>query len=121
MNLSYVILGPVVTEKSMHTVDKTGQHTVYIHADATKIDVKSAIKKFFGAGVSSVQIIKLPIKIRVRGKNGPQIKRKVRKKAIIRLNEGHTLDLLKLASEPKEKSTKKVSATAEKTDSSAKE
>ncbi len=119
MNLSHVILGPVVTEKSMNVVDKTGQHTIYIHADATKDDVKSAVKKFFGAKVSGVQIIKLPIKIRVRGKHGPQIKRKVRKKAVVRLAEGQTLDLLKPASAPK-KSKKKSSPKEEKIETSVK-
>ncbi len=111
MNLSHVIIGPVVTEKSMNIVDKIGHHTLYVHANSTKSDIKSAILLYFGAQVSSVRIVKLPTKTRVRGKQGPQIKRKKRKKAIISLKTGETLDLLKLTTPPKKpkKAVKKSS------------
>jgi large subunit ribosomal protein L23 len=112
MNLSYVIVGPVVTEKSMKTVDSIGAHSLYVHSDATKDDVKSALKKFYGVHVSGVTITKLPTKTRVRGRHGPQIKRKTRKKAIVRLQKNESLDLLKLAPLPKQKKVVKNSPEA---------
>lgn len=112
MNLSHVIVGPVVTEKSMHTVDSIGAHSLYVHEDASKGDVRSALKKFYGVDVSGITVSKLPTKTRVRGKHGPQIKRKKRKKAIVRLKKNQSLDLLKLVSAQKAKKTTK--ATPEK-------
>jgi large subunit ribosomal protein L23 len=108
MNISHVILGPVISEKSMKTFEEKGQHFLYVHADATKADIKSAIKNFFDVNVRKVQIIKLPTKTRVRGKHGPQIKRKRRKKAILSLRGGESFDLLKLAPQKKVSKKKKV-------------
>lgn len=119
MNASHVILGPVVTEKSVQIAEKNNQHTLYIHADATKDDVKNALKKFFDVEVSDVKIVKLHHKIRMRSKHGPQVKRKQRKKAIVCLKEGTSFDLLKLAPAPKapKAAKKKAAPKAEETTS----
>lgn len=95
MNTAYTILGPVVTEKAMMLAEH-GKYVLFIHSDASKEDVKRAVKEFYGAEVTGVQIIKMPSKMRMRGRMGPQIKRKPRKKAIITLKDGASLDLLKV-------------------------
>lgn len=112
MNMSHVILGPAVTEKALHLSEKKNQHVLFVHSDATKLDVSRAIQTFFGVKTKEVRIVKMPKKIRVRGKFGPQVKRKERKKAIVRLAEGESLDLLKLAPEP---TAKKVKTSEKKT------
>jgi len=113
MNASHVILGPVVTEKSVRLTEKNNQHVLYIHADASKDDVRRALKKFFGVEPSAIKIVKLHHKIRMRSKYGPQIKRKQRKKAIVCLPEGKSLDLLKMVSAPKApKKAKKAAVKA---------
>lgn len=118
MNASHVILGPVITEKAVQIAEKNNQHTLYIHTDATKDDVKNALKKFFGVEADSIKIVKLHHKIRVRSKYGPQVKRKQRKKAIVCLKEGKSFDLLKLAPAPKApKASQKNAKTAKDTTS----
>lgn len=96
MNLSQVILGPVVTEKTVKLAEND-QHAVVVHSDATKTEIKSAIFKFYGLEPQSVNIIKTPEKMRVRGRRGAQVKRKTRKKAILTFTKGTTFDLLKLS------------------------
>lgn len=111
MNLSYVIKGPVITEKSMK-LSEHNQYVLRVHDDATKDEIKSAVKKFFGVDASDVKIIHLPKKIRVRSAHGPQTKRKPRKKAIICLPEGTSFDILKfapVAKAPKKKGDKESS------------
>lgn len=121
--MSQVIIRPVVTEKSVQVAEKNNQHTLYVHADATKDDVKTALKKYFGVNAASIKMVKMPQKIRVRSKYGPQVKRKPRKKAIVCLPEGVSLDLLKMTSAPKGAKGKKTTSkkTATKSTSEAKE
>jgi len=94
MNLSQVILGAVVTEKSMKEAGEKGYHTVIVHADASKTDIKAAFTKMYHVDICKVRIIKSPSKTRVRAKHGPQIKRKPRKKALVKVRAGGSLDLL---------------------------
>jgi len=112
MNLSTVILGPVVTEKAMTLAEKN-QHTLYVTKGATKDEVKSAVKKFFNITALSVNIIKMPEKIRVRGARGATPKRKPRTKAIITLAEGQNFDPLKtkVSAEKPKKAASKTSSS----------
>ncbi len=112
MNLTSVILGPVVTEKAMALAEKN-QHVLFITKGATKDDVKSAVKKFFGVSATSVNIIKMPEKIRVRGARGATPKRKPRVKAIITLSVGQSFDPLKtkIFAEKSKKSAPKPSSS----------
>ncbi len=120
MNLSHVIQGPVVTEKAMRH-SENNQVVLLVHPDATKTEIKSAVSKFFGTQVADVKIIHTPLKVRVRGKHGPQPKRKPRKKAIICLKEGQSFDILKMgsASAPKKIPKKAPEKAPEKSVSSA--
>jgi large subunit ribosomal protein L23 len=119
MNTSHVILGPVVTEKSMKLLE-SNQTVILVHPDANKTEVKQAVEKFYGIKPTGVQMIKMPEKYRTRGKFGPQRKRKPRKKAIVSLPKGKNLDLLKLTGAPKvnKKTTKKTETTSDKPQSS---
>ena len=51
MQLTSVIIGPVVTEKAER--QKTmGTYTIVVHPAATKIDVKNALRKFYDVEVN---------------------------------------------------------------------
>ncbi len=83
MDLSRVIIGPVVTEKAEGL---KGQRTYMFKVvqDATKIDVKSALLKFYDAHAQSVRIIRVVPKFRdFRG--GVMQKRHPFKKVIVTL------------------------------------
>ena len=58
MDLSRVIVGPIVTEKSERL--KAGTHrtyTMHIASEATKVDVKNALKRHYELDVTSVRVI----------------------------------------------------------------
>ena len=109
MNLSQVISSPVVTEKAMRH-SENNQVVLTVHPDATKDEIKSALHKFFGVEATSVRVSTLPEKIRMRGRHGPQPKRKPKKKAIISLKKGQSFDILKMAGAPKKKAAAKAPA-----------
>ena len=63
----YVILKPVVTEKSMTAMGEK-KYTFYVNPDATKTQVKEAVEKMFeGAKVAKVNTMNLKGKKKRRG------------------------------------------------------
>ena len=86
-----VLVKPVQTEKSVG-METGSKYTFVVHVDASKTDVVAAVKEFYGAEVSSVNIIKLPKKTRVIGRGKEMTKRRPTKKAIVTLPTGKTLD-----------------------------
>ncbi len=85
-----IILQPVITEKSMYLKEKNNQVTFWVHPDANKIEIKKAVEDLFNVKVEKVQTI------RVKGKPKRiyryEGRRPVRKKAIVRLAPGHTIE-----------------------------
>ena len=85
-----LILGPVITEKST----QGGEHnqvTFKVRQEATKPQVKAAIEGLFGVKVKAVNTLNQKGKVkRFRGRLG---KRSDVKKAIVTLEEGHSIDI----------------------------
>lgn len=83
-----VLVRPVVTEKS---VSQAGKYTFVVHNDATKADVKAALKEFYGVDVVSVNMINLGEKTRLAGRGIVIRKRSNQRKAVATLAQGQTL------------------------------
>lgn len=85
-----IILAPVITEKSMYLKEKYNQVTFWVDPNANKIEIKKAVEELFKVKVVDVQTI------RVKGKPKGSLKNpgrtSLRKKAIVRLAEGQTID-----------------------------
>ncbi len=85
-----VILGPVITEKSM----RGNEHSVYtfkVAKNATKSQIKSEIENHFGVKVLNVNTLNTKAKDRRVGKYTG--KTKTYKKAIVTLAEGSTIEI----------------------------
>ncbi len=93
MELNRIILGPVMTEKSER--EKAARIvTVRVDAAATKVDIKSALKRFFGITADSVRIQRVGSKLRSLGAGKSLTRRHAWKKATITLSaKSPTLDL----------------------------
>lgn len=89
------IIGAMVTEKSS-AAQSTGKYTFVVNKDATKIDIKNAIKKLYGAEVENVNIMVTPKKVRVLKGKYDWAKRPSYKKAIVTLKGKKTIDPNKL-------------------------
>jgi large subunit ribosomal protein L23 len=86
-----VILKPLVTEKAVNLAQEQNKYTFYVDRKANKIEIKNAIEEIFNVKVTAVNTMT------VRGK-----KKRVgryegltptRKKAVVTLNEGDTIDI----------------------------
>ncbi len=85
-----IILQPVMTEKSLLLKERNNQVTFWVHPEANKIEIKKAVETIFNVKVEKVQTI------RVKGKPKRlwryQGQRPLRKKAIVRLAPGETIE-----------------------------
>ena len=94
MDLSQVIIAPVITEKT-HAKQVSAKYVFKINKNANKIEVKQAIEKFYGIKPSSVNITLMQPKKRTVGRGNVIQKRKALKKAVITLPKGKTIDITK--------------------------
>lgn len=104
MDLHHVIIEPITTEKSTMLSDK-GIYVFRIRRNATKVDVKNAVKAIYDADVEKVSIIYIRPKSRYHRGRNLIVKRTPSKKAIIKIRGGKAIDITKFK-EPK-KSKKK--------------
>ena len=85
-----IILAPVITEKSMELKEKYNQVTFWVHPEANKIEIRKAVEDLFKVRVEKVQTIRVKGKPKGRWPRGGR--RSLRKKAIVRLAPGHSID-----------------------------
>lgn len=95
MELSQVILGPVVTEKAERMKAQANRtHVLRVSDGATKIDVKNALKKFYDIDAKQVRMLRVAPKSRTFGRGKSMQKRHRSKRAIVTLGEkSKNLDL----------------------------
>lgn len=85
-----VILSPVITEKAT-LVSEANQVIFKVASGATKTDIKSAVEKLFGVKVKAVNTLVRKGKRRVF--RGIKARLSDTKKAIVTLEEGHSIDV----------------------------
>ena len=85
-----IILGPVITEKSV-TGNQNGVYTFKVAKSATKTQIKSEIERHFGVKVLNVNTLNTKPKDRRIGKYTG--KTKSYKKAIVTLAQGSSIEM----------------------------
>lgn len=86
-----VIQQPVITEKATFASEE-GKVVFQVHPQASKTEVREAVEKLFGVKVTKVNTVSVHGKTkRFRGVKGKQNNRK---KAIVTLAEGQTIDTM---------------------------
>lgn len=88
-----IIKGPILTEKAYQLRDNN-QFTVEVHPKANKPMIKEALRKLFNVEVEKVATISMQGKRRRAGKH--IIKGGLRKKAVVTLKEGYSVDATNL-------------------------
>lgn len=90
------LLKPVVTEKATDLAGK-GKYMFFAAKDATKVDVKKAVKKIYGANIKKVGVIRTHSKKRLMAKRRELIKKEEAKKVIVTLKKGEkAIDINKI-------------------------
>jgi large subunit ribosomal protein L23 len=85
-----LIRGPVITEKATQASEHN-QVTFRVRKEATKPQIKAAIEGLFGVKVKAVNTLNQKGKVkRFRGRPG---QRSDVKKAMVTLEEGHSIDI----------------------------
>jgi len=105
MDLHSVLIEPITTEKSTQ-LQEQAKYVFRINKDATKIDVKNAVKLIYGGDVAKVTITPMKPKSRYYGRN-IILKRREGKKATFSMKEGKTIDITKFVDKKKSKSKPK--------------
>jgi large subunit ribosomal protein L23 len=90
-----VLIAPVVSEKSYSLITDR-KYTFRIHQNAHKTQVRQAVEELFGVEVESVNILKVQSKPKRRGFT--RGRRPGWKKAVVRLREGHEIEIFEGAS-----------------------
>ena len=95
MDLSRIILGPIMTEKAeglkASTTHRT--YTLRVAAHANKVDIKTALKKFYDVDISSVRVMNARPKTRAVGKGHMEKRHRMKKMLVTLTKDSKTLDL----------------------------
>jgi large subunit ribosomal protein L23 len=95
MKLTDVIIKPILSEKANKQSEKMRRYSFYVDRKANKLEIKRAVELFYGVQVQEVNTMVMPSKLKARfTKSGYLVGRKpARKKAVVTIAEGDTLDL----------------------------
>ena len=95
MKLSDVLIRPVLSEKVNKLTEKYNRYTFIVNRKANKLEIKKAVEEFYGIQVEDVNTLVMPSKAKSRNtKSGIVSGRKpAKKKAIVTVAEGETIDL----------------------------
>ena len=95
MKSSDVLIKPVLSEKVNRLSEKYNRYTFVVNRKANKLEIKKAVEEFYGITVDKVNTINVPSKVKQRNtKAGLLTGRKpAKKKAIVTVAEGDTIDL----------------------------
>lgn len=85
-----IILAPVITEKSLFLKEKYNQVTFWVDPSANKIEIKKAVEELFKVKVVDVQTIR--VKGKPKGSFKYQGRTSIRKKAVVKLAPGQTIE-----------------------------
>ena len=90
-HITDVLKKPVLTEKSLLLQQNENKYTFDVDVTANKTEVKVAVEKMFDVKVEKVNIMNVKPKTKRMGRYVGKTNR--RKKAIVKLKEGYSIDL----------------------------
>jgi large subunit ribosomal protein L23 len=95
MNLSEVLVKPILTEKANNQQDKLRRYAFKVNRKANKLEIKKAVESFYGVTVQDVNTVVVPGKNKTKYTKAGFIKgvKPGYKKAYVTVNEGETIDL----------------------------
>ncbi|OAI06650.1 50S ribosomal protein L23 [Methylomonas methanica] len=91
IKLASVLYAPIVSEKSSNAADQNNQFVFKVKKSATKLQIKNAVEFMFGVEVAAVRVLNVKGKIKRFGRTLG--KRSDWKKAYVKLQPGHNIEL----------------------------
>lgn len=95
MKLSDVLIRPVLSEKVNKQTEKFNRYTFVVDRKANKLEIKKAVEEFYGIQVKEVNTLVMPSKAKSRNTKAGIVsgRKPAKKKAIVTIVEGETIDL----------------------------
>ncbi|MEO6686251.1 MAG: 50S ribosomal protein L23 [Dyadobacter sp.] len=95
MKPSDVLIKPILSEKANKQSEKMNRYTFIVDRKANKLEIKKAVELFYGVQVENVNTLVMPSKLKAKyTKAGFIVGRKpAKKKALVTIAEGETIDL----------------------------
>ena len=95
MKPSDVLIKPILSEKANKLSEKQNRYTFVVDKKANKLEIKKAVEQFYGVQVSEVNTIVVPSKAKSRYTKAGFIsgRKPSKKKAIVTVAEGETIDI----------------------------
>jgi large subunit ribosomal protein L23 len=87
-----VIIRPLMTEKSMRLKEEQNTVTFQVHPGANKVEIRQAVEAVFNVKVADVRTASFEGKLKRMGRH--QGRRADWKKAIVKLQPGHKIELV---------------------------
>lgn len=91
IKLASILTAPIVSEKSSIVADNSNQFVFKVVKTATKLQIKNAVELMFGVKVESVRVLNVKGKVKRFGRSLG--KRSDWKKAYVKLESGHNIEL----------------------------
>lgn len=91
IRLANVLQAPIISEKSTNAADQNNQFVFKVQKTASKLQIKQAVELMFNVKVESVRVLNVKGKIKRFGRSIG--KRSDWKKAYIKLEAGHSIEL----------------------------
>lgn len=91
-----IIRRPVVTEKSMRMSETGNTYTFEVAPEANKVEIRRAVEAMFGVNVANVNTMRVAGKTRRRSYRHKAGRTAERKKAMVTLAPGETLDVVEM-------------------------
>jgi large subunit ribosomal protein L23 len=95
VELTNVLIAPVVTEKSTNAQSKW-KYTFRVRLEATKVEVAKAVSKAYGVDVLTVNVIPVRKKERLIGRGRTITKRSASKKVVVTVKAKQSIDFNKV-------------------------
>lgn len=95
MKPSDVLIKPILSEKANKQSEKMNRYTFVVARKANKLEIKKAVESFYNVQVEEVNTMVMPSKLKAKyTKAGFIVGRKpAKKKAVVTIAEGETIDL----------------------------
>lgn len=91
-----IIRRPVVTEKSMRSSEEQRTYTFEVDPSANKVEIRRAIEALFDVSVTNVNTLRVAGKTRRRSYRHGIGRTAERKKALVTLAPGQTIDVVEM-------------------------
>jgi large subunit ribosomal protein L23 len=95
MKLSDVLVKPILSEKANKQAEKENRYAFVVDRKANKLEIKRAVKEFYGVEVAAVNTSVIPGKTKSKFTKAGYItgRKPAKKKAVVTLAEGEVIDL----------------------------